>query len=252
MSIVTLKKKSNTKYNTISGRGTQGFSLNGGYRNTHYIGQTSLSRPTIRTIFKGNTPVGNGGCCGTYKIDIIAPQCCVNDNTIIKTSTKNTKGYILSEFIYPTCNNETNNNACSNHTIWVKDTNPLSHTQSKHIQKVKQTCLTCNNHIVSTSSNENCQVCNTNTDTGESTNNEKYFIGTRAFTKSHHWKNYKDGALDSSQYTDGILLRKKCLPTPDCKATFPMLLHKGGCNVEAKTPEEAIEKGLLPSNWLQC
>lgn len=236
MSIVTLKKKSNTKYVPISGKGSQGFSLNGGYRNTHYIGQTSLSRPVNRTIFKGAIPVGNGGCCGTYTIDIISPKTCTNDIDIIKTSTKNTKGYFLSEFIHPICDE-----GCSQHNMnWVKDTPHLSHThlQSIHIDKVKRKTTTCNDHIVSSSSETTC--C------------DNTRIGSRVFSRTNYWKNSTSGALDSSQYTDHILYKKKCLPTPDCKTHFPMLLHKGGCNVEAKTPQEAIEKGLLPENWMNC
>ena len=48
MSIATLKKKTLTKYNNMS-VGTQGFSLNGGFRNQGYVGQTSLSRSVTST-----------------------------------------------------------------------------------------------------------------------------------------------------------------------------------------------------------
>ena len=50
MSIATLKRKTQTKYNNMSVGSTQGFSLNGGFRNQGYVGQTSLSRSLSRTL----------------------------------------------------------------------------------------------------------------------------------------------------------------------------------------------------------
>ena len=60
MSIATLKRKTQTKYNNMS-VGTEGFSINGVFRNQGYVGQTSLTRSLPRTLQKGS-----GGCCGTY------------------------------------------------------------------------------------------------------------------------------------------------------------------------------------------
>lgn len=94
MSIATLKRKSQTKYNNMSVNSQMGFSLNGTTRNQGYIGQTSLSRSITRTLMKGDTIKGHGGCCGTYLIDSVVKPCVtsLNDNTIIKKSVLNSSG----------------------------------------------------------------------------------------------------------------------------------------------------------------
>ena len=73
MSIVALKRKSRGHKATISGIGSQGFSLNGGYRNHGSVGPTNLGRSVTRTPFRGPEPMGHGGCCGTYIRNIIIP-----------------------------------------------------------------------------------------------------------------------------------------------------------------------------------
>ena len=65
MSIATLKKKTIYKYNNSSVGHTQ-FSLNGGYRNQGFVGQTSLSRSLIKTPMKGNIIRGHGGIVLSY------------------------------------------------------------------------------------------------------------------------------------------------------------------------------------------
>lgn len=91
MSIVTMKRKSRGYNNPIS---SNGFSLNGGYRNQGWVGQTSISRSINRTVFKGLDPVGHGGLLGSYNRSILSNnQCTSNINTIIKPSTLTTKGY---------------------------------------------------------------------------------------------------------------------------------------------------------------
>ena len=71
MSEATLKRKSQRVKNTISGKDKNGFSLNGGYRNKGWVGQENFFRPD-RTS-------------------------CTNDPNIIKRSTINTNGLILSQ-----------------------------------------------------------------------------------------------------------------------------------------------------------
>lgn len=100
MSIATLKRKTQTQYNNMSVGSKTGFSLNGGYRNQGYVGQTSLSRSLPKTIFRGNTATGSGGCCGTYKQSIINPSAVTSteDHDIVKSSSINTKGLLLSKY----------------------------------------------------------------------------------------------------------------------------------------------------------
>lgn len=96
MSIHTLKLKSNRYQEKVSGLGSTGFSLVGGYRNLSYVGQTNLSKSVTRTRFRGNYPMGHGGNNGNYKISIAnSGSCGFNDNSIIKTPVGNTKYAII-------------------------------------------------------------------------------------------------------------------------------------------------------------
>lgn len=102
MSIATLKKKTQAKYNNMS-VGVENFSLNGTRRSQGWVGQTMLSRSLPRTPMKGNTPKGHGGCCGTYNRSAGIIQSGVyylNDPTVIKETTLTTMG-MLEEKINP-------------------------------------------------------------------------------------------------------------------------------------------------------
>ena len=102
MSIVALKNKTKAKTNISGKKGNtplfSGFSINGGYRNQGYIGQTSLSRSVTRTPFKGNYPMGNGGHYGEYKDPVYnSGGCCGNKNMFIKPSVLNNRGMIYKK-----------------------------------------------------------------------------------------------------------------------------------------------------------
>ena len=99
MSIATLKKKTQAKYNNLS-VGQKQFSINGTTRNQGYIGQTSLSRSLIHTPLKNAVPRGHGGCCGTFlKNNIKASEICsLEDNTIVKSSVLSTKGLLATRY----------------------------------------------------------------------------------------------------------------------------------------------------------
>jgi hypothetical protein len=102
MSVATLKKKTQTKYNNMS-VGSHGFSLNGTRRSQGWVGQTMLSRSLPRTPMKGNTPRGYGGCCGTYNTApgiIQSAVTSLNDPTSVKSSVKTMKG-MLQEKLTP-------------------------------------------------------------------------------------------------------------------------------------------------------
>jgi len=100
MSIATLKRKSQTQYNNMSVDSKNGFSLNGGYRNLSYIGQTALSNHYPRTLMNGNVIRGHGGCCGTYPITPIVQSGIQSyqDNSVVKPSVINTRGMLTSRF----------------------------------------------------------------------------------------------------------------------------------------------------------
>ena len=95
MSIVTLKKKTQAQYKNLS-TGRSNFSLNGTLRNQGYVGQTSLSRFTSRTLYNGIYPRGHGGCCGTFKIGqtVRSGILPLNNPNVIKSSVISSKGML--------------------------------------------------------------------------------------------------------------------------------------------------------------
>ena len=94
MSIVALKKKTAAKYNNMSVN-VQQFSINGGFRNQGWVGQTSMSRSLIKTPHRGATPRGHGGCYGTYNVSVVKPlEPCTNNNEVVKSSTVSTDGML--------------------------------------------------------------------------------------------------------------------------------------------------------------
>ena len=101
MSINTLKRKTAAKYNSQS-VGYPQFSINGGYRNQGYVGQTMLSRSFPRTPMKGNVPKGHGGCCGKFEINGIIQSgvTSVNDPQIIKKSNVNELGLLATKYAW--------------------------------------------------------------------------------------------------------------------------------------------------------
>lgn len=99
MSIVTLKKKTQYKYNNNS-VGYAQFSINGTRRSQGYVGQTSLSRSLPRTIMRGNVICGNGGCCGTYKVTpiVLSGIYNLNDDKVTKSSVVGTTGMLTTKY----------------------------------------------------------------------------------------------------------------------------------------------------------
>jgi len=98
MSIVTLKRKSQTQYNNMS-VGMKGFSLNGTFRGQGYVGQSTQSRTLVRSLAKGSTLRGNGGCCGKYPIkNVKASELLHLDNGSTHSTVMNTNGMILSKY----------------------------------------------------------------------------------------------------------------------------------------------------------
>jgi len=99
MSIVTLKKKTQSRYNNMS-VGVKQFSLNGTHRSQGYVGQTMLSRSLPRTLAKGNTLRGYGGTNGNFirYPSVISAVTSTEDPTIVKQSTLSTDGMIATKY----------------------------------------------------------------------------------------------------------------------------------------------------------
>jgi len=99
MSLATLKKKSQARYNNLS-VGVHGFSLSGTHRSAGYIGQSTQSRHLTRTLMKGSVVRGNGGCCGTYTVTNVKPSelACLNNPNVVKPAVMNTAGMIHTKY----------------------------------------------------------------------------------------------------------------------------------------------------------
>ena len=149
MSIATLKKKTNAKYNNMSVSQKQ-FSINGTHRSQGYIGQDMLSRSFPRTPMRGNVAIGHGGCCGKYPFSSIVYGTGIvsfNDPNVVKTSVINTNGMLANKYKY-----------YYNHFI-VKPT-PSNISYQDHINQIKhEQDASCNKVAIS---NTNCTTKCTN------------------------------------------------------------------------------------------
>lgn len=100
MSIVTLKKKFQAQYNNSS-VGQPQFSLNGTTRSAGYVGQDMLGRSLIRSLSRNGALKGHGGCCGKYptpQIKTTPEMSCLNNSKIVKSSSLNTNGLLMSRY----------------------------------------------------------------------------------------------------------------------------------------------------------
>jgi hypothetical protein len=134
MSIVALKNKTAAKYNSMS-VGHRQFSLNGGYRNQGWVGQTMLSRSLPKTCMRGNTPIGSGGCCGKYMNNGIVQSAVtsLNDSSVIKGSSINNLSMIHNDNRYP--------------YRWVRKYSRTDIVDSR-LNKLKQKTLACKENSI--------------------------------------------------------------------------------------------------------
>ncbi len=239
MSIVALKRNSRRFQHPVS---AHGFSLNGGHRNIGQVGRTNLANSVTRTPFKGAYPVGHGGHNGTYVVSIYnSGSCCTNDPSIIKLSTKNTMGHILETFKYPTCTN--GNCGKGSQENWVQDFRAENFSQDLYIQNVVSkngSCVVNKNEKLLEDMPPRCpQPCTAGT----------YHIGGKKYYQEYYTKTNGSGAMQSGEYMRSLLMKRNCLPTPPDKQHFPPNVNHDGCDENALTPAEAIEIGLLPTNW---
>jgi len=230
MSLTILKRKSRRFKAKISGKDNVGFSINGGHRNQGWVGQTSQGRHLSKTPFKGNLPVGHGGCCGTYEKHILKGIfCCANDPSIVKTSNMNSNPYLLSRVDNPTPVFIPNCEKGCLKNKWYKSFDSHISSQGVYI-KNKKTKKALDDKC--------CDIPLEKTTTKE--------CSCPPVVKNTNIDDYKT-------YMGHGLMIKNRLPTPDCLKHFPLSLnHNASCNLNYNTPEEAIAGGLLPSNWMKC
>jgi len=136
MSIATLKKKTQAKYNNMSVSQPQ-FSLNGTLRIQGYIGQTSLSRNLVHTPMLGNTARGYGGLNGAYKQVPIITESSIfttNDSKIVKPTVGNFAGDIAIQNRFLTCRER----PCSNPVV-----KNLEYSSYEYILELRKKSLSC-------------------------------------------------------------------------------------------------------------
>jgi hypothetical protein len=162
MSIATLKKKTQAKYNNMSVNSTHGFSLNGTHRNQGYVGQTSLSRSLPRTLMKGNVIKGHGGCCGTYNVTPIVQSGVISQENpnVVKSSVINTRG-MIEEYINVLTNvDKPDFKTCPNPFNTVKpDVNSNLNSQHDHIKNVAKAAIKCDKNNNANKSCLHVQSC---------------------------------------------------------------------------------------------
>lgn len=153
MSIATLKRKTQTKYNNMSVNTGTGFSLNGTTRNQGYIGQTSLSRTLVRTLRNGTAVRGHGGCCSdASKAPILQAEFTnLEDNSVVKKSSLNTMGMLKRRY-----NNK-------NYNFVKPDSNNNINNSQYHTDKIKKDCIRCTESTINTNTTISCcKECNPN------------------------------------------------------------------------------------------
>ena len=205
MSIVALKRNSRRFQVPVS---ANGFSLNGGYRNQRVIGNTNLSALTN----------------GQYNI------CDGNDPSIVKTSTKNTKGYIYSTVLFPTCPVTGCPDGLNRRVNWVKNFAPEDHSAGQYIKDVVITnSALCVTEKTDSGTPDGCKPdCKA----------RSYHIGGKRFYTTYNAKNsgvpYQQGAITAGEYLKAGLLKYKkynaaCGVTPFSIRPLPPALLNSGC-----------------------
>lgn len=278
MSIVCLKRnaKHNPRVDPISGIGKNGFSLNGGYRNVGGIGRFRMVSNVSRTPFRGNLPMGSGGCCGGYDKTISnSGSCGTNDPEIIKNSSVNTKGMINMRYERKWSEYD-DEYVCPRVVLnsqypysWTQPGNSsyvATNDQGMYIREKTQkngTCVftnmqnggTCGSYGSNGSydepdSEENIYTCSGNPKANS------YFIGGRKVVYGPYAKNYNQPAMSQGQYIGtGGVAKNNCLPPGAEKQPFPMnLVHNqgvaAGCDVNYNTWQGAQAAGVLPENYV--
>lgn len=223
MSLSVLKRKSQTKYNKLSSRGNNGFSLNNPRRVDSHRNKVQTQTP-----MKGNVPRGHGSCCGTYPIVLNKSQ--YNNYDMHHRSyngEKSNQGISVKNH---------HGNMATRHK-WmkrgyphyiVKDMNNMDYEQ--YIQKLHQQSSSLN---VNTLDN-GLQVDNCD--------------GSSACKKKVSTIVKEVGVLDNSTYLRTKFLKKKCLPTPVNKLHYPVP-KSGPCSfsniVEENVTSHNNSKGVF-------
>ena len=154
MSIVTLKRKTQAKYNNMS-VGQNVFSINGVFRNQGYVGQTSFGR-SIST-----SDQNYAGCCST------------EDSSTVKKSVLSNSGMLRTKYRwitrpspYATVKSDVNNNT-SDQSIYITKKIKKTLSEIKKANDPNDTSCTNVNTATSSSCVNNKKVCDYTRNTSE-------------------------------------------------------------------------------------
>lgn len=148
MSIVVLKNKTYAKYKNMS-VGQPQFSLNGGYRNQGWVGQTSLSRHYPKTPMKGS-----GGCCGKYNNVpvVLSAVTSTENNRVIKGSVMGTEGQLMTQYRWI--------RRPQPYAVVKPDTTRNNNDSSSYTDRLRRTTISQANACESTTTGtNNCKLC---------------------------------------------------------------------------------------------
>ncbi len=258
MSIVALKRNSRRFKAPISGRGKNGFSLCGGTRNQGWVGQGVRGRALGGTPFRGVVPIGNGGCCGKYVVNIVnSAACCTNDASIIKKASINQPGYI-SRSLTPRStvpfSREDAPKCCGGGIIWVKGVGNLDQGHTIYTARLTAAASGCITRKPD-AGRASCDRCGRvqEKSCACACAYRSHFIGGRKVFVGPYGKDLNMHPVSQGQYVGAGALRKHGLPTPACKAAWPPRRSSSGpCEQKTVYPADAIQAGLLPKDWGDC
>lgn len=101
--------------------------------------------------------------------------------------------------------------------------------------------------------------CKTMANGNDRCKQRSHYIGGKKYVSSLYFKINNKYAISSSEYQSNQLMKKRDLPTPDCKKPFPFVIpnnnkttNLGNKHVWFKTPQQAIQSGYLPIDWMNC
>ena len=213
MSLVVLKRKSQTKYSKISSKKGD-FSIN----NPRRVGSHSNQVQT-QTPMKGNVPRGHGSCCGHYPI-------------VMNKSQYKNYDYHEREFngdkANPGISVKNNRGSISSRNKWMKSTYPNyvvkkmdSYDYSEYYKKINGQNASIDNEQVGEACNgdENCKK-----------------LSSANVVK-------RTDTMDYSEYLKTKFLKKNCLPTPNSKAPIPVPIQ-GACSSSLEDFAESTENGI--------
>ena len=203
MSLVVLKRKSQTKYSKISSKKGD-FSIN----NPRRV-ESHSNKYQTQTPMKGNVPRGHGSCCGHYPI-------------VIHKSQYNNYDPHVREFVGDKTNTgvsvKNNRSSISTRNKWMKSTYPNYVVKNMNAKDYSEYLNSLN---------------------GETETSVEESVGTACNGLIHCKKNVsknivkKTKTMDYSEYIKSkSFLDKNCLPTPLSKAPIPMS-GSGACNTVA-------------------